>query len=191
MPLPKKEALYTYADYAAWETEDKYELFDGVPVMQARPNIAHQRVESHLLHQLIGFLDGKPCEAFAEIEVLLPDHAAQDADDVRNLFVPDITVICEPDKLTKQYCLGAPTIIMEILSPSTAKADRFVKLGKYQKAGVPEYWIVSPEEQTITVFVLNGDLYETRAVYNETDKEAEVFSLPGCKLDLTGVFSQG
>ena len=139
MPLPKKEALYTYADYTAWEAEDKYELFDGVPVMQARPSIAHQRVESRLLHQLISFLDGKPCEAFAEIEVLLPEHAAQDADDVRNLFVPDIAVICEPDKLTKQYCLGAPTIIMEILSPSTAKADRFIKLGKYQKAGVPEY----------------------------------------------------
>lgn len=74
MPLPKKVALCTYADYTAWEAEDKYELFDGVPVMQARPSIAHQRVESRLLHQLISFLDGKPCEAFAEIEVLRPER---------------------------------------------------------------------------------------------------------------------
>lgn len=189
MPLPKENSC-TYADYAAWDTEDKYELFDGVPVMQARPNMAHQRAETQLARQIANFLDGKKCEVFAEIEVLLPDSSRQNADDVRNVFVPDIAVICDPEKIKKQYCLGAPTVIIEILSPATAKIDRFVKLQKYQAAGVPEYWIVSPGESTVTVFELHGNLYTTRAVYNQKDTEAEVFSLPGCKIDLTTVFQE-
>ena len=143
MPLPKEERC-TYAEYAAWDTEDKYELFDGVPVMQARPNIIHQHIQAEIITALKIFLRDKPCRAFAEIEVLLPDSSRQGADDVRNVFIPDISVICEPEKLTKQYCKGAPTVIMEILSPATAKIDRFVKLNAYQKAGVPEYWIISP-----------------------------------------------
>ena len=181
----------TYAEYAAWDTEDKYELFDGVPVMQARPSIAHQHIQAELITALKVFLRDKPCRAFAEIEVLLPDSSRQGADDVRNVFIPDISVICEPEKLTKQYCKGAPTVIMEILSPATAKIDRFIKLNVYQKAGVPEYWIISPSENTVTVFELHGDIYTTRAVYNQKDNEAEVFSLHGCKIDLTTVFQDG
>ncbi len=228
----------TYAEYAAWDTEDKYELFDGVPVMQARPSIAHQHIQAEIITALKVFLRDKPCRAFAEIEVLLPDSSRQGADDVRNVFIPDISVICvitalkvflrdkpcrafaeievllpdssrqgaddvrnvfipdisvicEPEKLTKQYCKGAPTVIMEILSPATAKIDRFVKLNAYQKAGVPEYWIISPSENTVTVFELHGDIYTTRAVYNQKDNEAEVFSLHGCKIDLTTVFQDG
>lgn len=187
MPLPKENRC-TYADYAAWDTEDKYEIFDGVPVMQARPSMAHQWIEAQLVRQIGNFLDEKPCKVFSEIEVLLPDSPRQNADDVRNVFVPDITVICDQKKLTKQYCLGAPTVIMEILSPSTARADRFVKMLKYQSAGVPEYWIVSPGERTITVFTLQNGIYGTRAVYTAKDTEAEIFSLPGCLLDLSKVF---
>ena len=181
----------TYAEYAAWDTEDKYELFEGVPVMQARPSIAHQHIQAELITALKVFLRDKPCRAFAEIEVLLPDSSRQGADDVRNVFIPDISVICELEKLTKQYCKGAPTVIMEILSPATAKIDRFIKLNVYQKAGVPEYWIISPSENTVTVFELHGDIYTTRAVYNQKDNEAEVFSLHGCKIDLTTVFQDG
>lgn len=85
-----------------------------------------------MLQQLRNFLDGKPCRAFAEIEVLLPEHAHQNADDVSTVYVPDLAIICDPDKLRDQYCFGAPTVVMEILSPSTAKADRLVKLNRCQ-----------------------------------------------------------
>ena len=81
MPLPQTTHS-TYADYLTWDTEQKYELFDGVAVMQARPSIQHQNIEGALLQQLRNFLDGKPCRVFAEIEVLLPNHANQSADDV-------------------------------------------------------------------------------------------------------------
>lgn len=188
MPLPQTTHC-TYADYLTWDTEQKYELFDGVPVMQARPSIQHQSIEGALLQQLRNFLDGKPCRAFAEIEVLLPDHAHQSADDVSTVYVPDLAVICDPDKLHEQYCLGAPAVVMEILSPSTAKADRLVKPNRYQQAGVPEYWIVSPQEQNATVFVLENGLYRTVAVYTKEDSAAKVFTLTGCELDLTRVFN--
>ena len=121
--------------------------------------------------------------------MLLPDHAHQSADDVSTVYVPDLAVICDPDKLHEQYCLGAPTVVMEILSPSTAKADRLVKLNRYQQAGVPEYWIVSPQEQNATVFVLENGLYRTVAVYTQEDSAAKVFTLTGCELDLTRVFN--
>ena len=102
--------------------------------------------------------------------------------------MPDLAVICNPNKLREQYCFGAPTVVMEILSPSTVKADRLVKLNRYQQAGVPKYWIVLPQEQNATVFVLENGLCRTVAVYAKEDTAAKVFTLTGCELDLTRVF---
>ncbi len=187
MPLPKQDHC-TYADYCAWDTVERYELFDGVPVLQARPSIAHQAVEGAILQQLRNFLEGKPCKAFAEIEVLLPNSQKQTADDVPTVLVPDITVICDPDQLREQYCFGAPTVVMEVLSPSTAKADRLVKLNTYQRAGVPEYWIVSPQEQTVQVFLLQDGIYQTHAVYT-AEEVAKVESIQQCFIELVKVFA--
>lgn len=186
MPLPQKDRC-TYADYCAWDTAEKYELFDGVPVMQARPSVEHQRIAGAVLRQLLNFLDGKPCAAFAEIEVLLPDSATQSADDVKTVLVPDISVICDPDKLREQHCFGAPTVVMEVLSPSTAKADRLIKLNAYQRAGVPEYWIISPQEQAVQVFLLHDRIYQAHAVYTAGDV-AKVESLQQCFVELDKVF---
>ncbi len=164
MPLPISKQTYTYADYAAWDTDERYELFAGQPVMQARPSILHQSVQAAILFQLMQFLSDKPCRALTEIEVLLPE-AGQKADDVTNVFVPDIVVICNPDQLTDQHCLGAPDVVFEILSPSTARADRFVKLNAYQRAGVREYWLVSPLEQTVQVFSLTDGLFTPSDIF--------------------------
>ena len=186
MPLPHNRHS-TYADYRTWDSDSKYDLFDGTPVMQARPSILHQNVEMQIARQLANFLDGKPCNVFTEIEVLFPDHAHQSADDVQNVYVPDIAVICEPEKLTEQYCYGAPTLIIEILSPSTAKADRVLKLNRYQSAGVQEYWIISPQERTVNAFTLQNQFYRLSGAYSESDI-APVTSLPGCSIDLRTVF---
>ncbi len=183
------EGSYTYKDYLSWDTDEKFELFDGQAVMQARPSFEHQLIEAALITQLSSYLEGKKCRVVSEVEVLLPSMRDQSADDVRNVFVPDIIVVCEPEKITKQYYLGAPTAVMEILSPSTAKHDRFIKLNAYQQAGVTEYWIVSPGEKTATVYLLENGLYRLSAVYTREDKEARVFSLEGCMLDMSGVFT--
>ena len=122
MPLPLEEH-YTYKDYLSWVTEERYELWEGQAVMQARPSIQHQTVSGNIFFALRGFLDGKPCRAFQEIEVLLPSSSSQKADDVDTVYGPDLTVVCDPDKLHHQYCMGAPDVVFEILSPSTARAE--------------------------------------------------------------------
>jgi len=183
-----KDKSYTFADYASWDAEYKYELLDGMPVMQPRPDLEHQRIEGALIQQLRNYLDGKPGVAFPESEVLLLDSPEQKPNDARNVFVPDIIVVCEPQKIKKQYCLGAPTVVMEVVSPATVKNDRLVKLSHYQKAGVMEYWIVSPQEQNVSVYMLRDGGYHIMAVYTKEDTEAPVLSLEGCVLNMAKIF---
>ncbi len=185
-----QERLYTYKDYASWDTVEKYELFNGEAVMQASPSASHQIIQNELQYQLTHFLKGKKCRILPNFDVLFPAFDNQRTGDVSNVLVPDIIVVCEPEKIKEQYCLGAPTVVMEILSQSTAKNDRLRKLNIYQSAGVPEYWIVSPQEGTASVFLLKNGLYHAEALYTREDTEAKVFSLEGCTLDLSGIFEQ-
>ena len=113
MPLPQSNR-YTYADYLTWKTEDKYELFDGTPVMQARPNIQHQRISAALMHQLMAALDGNPCQALAEIEVLLPDYPHQNVSDIRNVYVPDIVVVCDPLSVEPENASGYYSVPLDL-----------------------------------------------------------------------------
>ena len=186
MPLPLEEH-YTYKDYLSWVTEERYELWEGQAVMQARPSIQHQTVSGNIFFAMRGFLDGKPCRAFQEIEVLLPSSSSQKADDVDTVYVPDLTVVCDPDKLPHQYCMGAPDVVFEILSPSTARADRIVKLNAYQRAGVREYWIVDPTAKSVQTFVLEDGHY-TAASFGSPDDVLKVSVLDGCFIELSKVF---
>ena len=189
MPLPIPQQVYTYADYLSWDTDERYELFSGVPVMQARPSILHQSVQATILFQLMQFLSDKPCRALTEIEVLLPDHAGQTADEITNVFVPDVVVICNPEQLTAQHCIGAPDVVFEILSPSTARSDRFVKLNAYQRAGVREYWLVSPLEQTVQVFSLTDTLFTPSDIFT-AGQPVSSGVLPGFILTTDHLFSE-
>lgn len=100
---------------------------------------------------------------------------------------PDITVVCDPKKLDDIGCKGAPDFIAEVLSPSSKRHDRLVKFELYQRAGIPEYWIVDPELRTVQVCVLDGDSYRVAALYTERDI-AKVRSLEGCYVELSKVF---
>lgn len=186
MPLPL-ETHYTYKDYLSWVTEERYELFDGVAVLQARPSLLHQTVSGNIFFALRSFLDGKPCRAFQEIEVLLPSTANQKADDVNTVYIPDITVVCDADKLHPQYCLGAPDVVFEILSPSTARADRIVKLNAYQRAGVREYWLVSPLEETVQIFTLEAGTFHASDIFTP-GMTATSCALSGFSLDVSKIF---
>ena len=100
---------------------------------------------------------------------------------------PDISVICDRDKLDRHGCKGAPDLIVEILSPSTQRRDRLIKLELYQRAGVREYWLVSPEEQTVQVLLFTNGLLLPRELYKKGDI-AKVNVLEGCFLELEKVF---
>lgn len=101
---------------------------------------------------------------------------------------PDISVVCDKNKLDEHGCKGAPDLIIEILSPSTQRHDRLVKLGLYQKAGVREYWVISPGEQTVQVMLRdNVGVFQLRELYGREDV-AKVNVLEGCFIDLGKVF---
>ena len=180
----QNEKYYTYNDYKTWGNETRYELIDGVPYMMSSPSHIHQRVLRELFKQLAVFLTGKSCELFsAPSDVRLNPY---EYDDI--VVQPDLFVVCDKSKLDGQSCIGAPDLIIEILSPSTEGHDRFVKLGLYQKAGVREYWIVDPDEKGILAHTLKDDSYIVKPYHG--DVKIPVSVLDGCERTLTDIFAE-
>lgn len=128
-------------DALPMDEQHLYELIDDMVLMTPRPGVLHQSILFNLSVSLAPFFKGKTCRPFSELEVRLN----------KDIFVPDISILCDPEKFSEQRYEGAPTIAVEILSPGSMRTDLFVKLNKYQLAGVQEYWIVSPKSKTIIV----------------------------------------
>ena len=179
-----KEEYFTYSDYKTWDFDVRYELIDGTAYMMAPPSRKHQLIVGELFRQLANFLLDKPCEVYpAPFGVRL--NAAQDDDTV---LEPDIVVVCDTSKLDDKGCIGAPDMVVEIISPSTAGRDYVVKYMKYMNAGVKEYWIVDPESKTVQVHLLRDGEYKTSA-YGEKD-HVSVHVLGGCVIDFTRIFTE-
>ena len=187
MPVPKEER-YTFADILAGDESERIELIDGVPYMMAPPTTEHQRIAGEIFGQLYNFLKGKKCQVFpAPFGVRLFSEKEDRPEDETWLLEPDITVVCDRDKLDKYGCKGAPDFTVEILSPSTQRRDRLEKYSLYQRAGVREYWIVDPDRNMVLAVVLEGGQYHSPEIYTAQDK-APVSVLDGCEIDLATVF---
>lgn len=191
MALPAENMPYTFADVLAWDESERAELIDGEPVLLATPLREHQRVSGEIFAQIHSFLKGKPCQVYHAPFSVRPFARKEDRpEDVDTVLEPDITVVCDPEKLDKYGCRGAPDWIVEILSDSTQRHDRFVKYRLYEQAGVREYWIVDPEKQTVQVFRLEEGRY---AAVDFQSAEGRVSSgvLEGLEIDLAAVFTEG
>lgn len=189
MPLPK-ESHYTLADVLSWEEPDRVELIDGAPVMMAPPSRAHQEILTELTRQLANYLEGKQCRVYpAPFAVRLFERSGDRPEDVRTLVEPDISVVCDRDKLDEVGCKGAPDLIIEILSPSSLRHDRLTKYNLYQRAGVREYWIVDPSARSIQSFVLESGHYTAKDLGTPGDV-LKVHMLDGCFIDLSKVFPE-
>ena len=190
MALPAEKERYTFADVLTWGENERIEIIDGEAVMMAPPSRIHQKISVSITSQLYNFLEGKKCEVYpAPFGVRLFEKDGDSPDDVDTMVEPDISVVCDKNKLDKNGCKGAPDLVIEILSPSTVRHDRFVKLGLYQRAGVREYWIVEPETQTVQVYTLENGILQPRAFYGAGDG-AEVNVLNGCFVELGKVFTE-
>lgn len=190
MALPAKKKTYTFADYMAWGEDERMELLEGEAVLLAAPSRLHQRISVELSRQLANFLEGKKCQLYtAPFAVRLFEKEGDLPEDVETVVEPDLTVVCDPKKLDRYGCRGAPELVLEILSPSSARRDRLVKFGLYQRAGVGELWLVSPEERTVQVFLLEESILTLREVYGAGDI-AKVNTLEGCFIQLDKVFRQ-
>jgi Uma2 family endonuclease len=173
---------YTYSDYIEWDDGNRYELIDGTAYMMSAPAWEHQSISGALHNQFYEFFKGKPCRVFhAPFDVRL--NATQEDDIV---VQPDIVIICDRSKLTGTGCAGAPDMVVEILSPTTARFDRLVKFKKYLEAGVREYWIVDPETHSVQDCVLENGRYVV-TMYADTD-EVPVNIFKPCKINLQDVF---
>ena len=104
------------------------------------------------------------------------------------MLEPDISVICDRDKLDEHGCKGAPDFVIEILSPSTLRRDRLEKYSLYQKAGVREYWVVDPDRKMVQAMPLEDGQYHTPEIYTATEN-APVSVLEGLTIDLAPVFA--
>ncbi|HHH52932.1 MAG TPA: Uma2 family endonuclease [Bacteroidetes bacterium] len=147
---------YSYADYLSWKIKERLELIKGkLFKMSPAPSLLHQEVSGNLFLKIGKFLEGNNCKIFsAPFDVRFPDDSKEDKD-VFNTVQPDITVVCDLSKLDRRGCLGAPDLIVEILSPSSSKHDLKYKYELYEEYGVKEYWVVHPEEQTLLIYTLD------------------------------------
>ena len=187
MPLPKEDH-YTLADVLTWDEQERIELIDGAPVMMAPPLRLHQEIITALLAQLYNYLEGKKCKVYpAPFAVRLFEKSGDRPENVDTLVEPDLSVVCDPDKLDDVGCKGAPDLIIEVLSPSTQRHDRLVKYNLYQRAGVREYWIVDPTAKSVQTFVLEDGHY-TAASFGSPDDVLKVSVLDGCFIELSKVF---
>ena len=180
----KEEQLYTYADYCTWDDCQRWELIDGVAyAMAPAPSDSHQSIGGEIFTQLSVFLRGKPCKVRSA-----PYDVRLNADSYDDTVVqPDIVVICDNSKITKSGCVGAPDLVIEVLSRSTSRHDMYTKYNLYKKVGVREYWIVNPETRTVFTNVLADGEYIARA-YADTDT-VPVNVLKGCQITMRDVFA--
>lgn len=152
MPLPKSNN-YTVEDIYALPDGQRAELIDGQIYDMAPPSPLHQKLV-HQLSRIIGnYIErkGGPCEVY-----LAPFAVFLNQDD-HNYVEPDISVICDPNRINDRGCNGSPDFIIEIVSPSSQRMDYLTKLFKYRTAGVREYWIVNPMKETVQTYLF-GDI---------------------------------
>ena len=168
----KEEIKYTYGDYLKWPDDERWEIIEGVAYnMSPAPTRAHQEIIMELSRQISNYLFGKPCRVYAApFDVRLPENSEKD-DKIKTVVQPDIVVIRDRKKLDEKGCKGAPDLIVEIVSPSTGSKDKIQKMNLYEKAGVKEYWIASPDDKTLMVFKLGNDgRYGRPDVYSKEHK---------------------
>jgi len=173
----KKEYLprYTYEDYLLWEGQ--WELIDGVPyAMSPSPSVDHQRINGWIFNQLLNLLENcGTCEALLPIDWK-----------VNQLTVvqPDVSVACQKNS-KENYLDFPPTVIFEILSPSTSKKDQTLKYELYESEGVKYYVIVSPKTKSAEIFEFQKKHYKKALT---TKKGQFTFELKECSIDFD--FSQ-
>lgn len=179
---------YTYADYLKWTFEERLELINGkLFKMSPAPSRMHQKLSWEIARGLSGYLNGKSCEAYAApFDVRLPRKSKNDQDIV-TVVQPDICVICDPSKLDDKGCLGAPDIVIEILSPGNNQKELKNKYDVYEEAGVREYWLVVPAEKAFWQYILQDGRFVSQRPMTEEDVVTTPV-LPGFELNLNELF---
>ncbi|HEX8378077.1 MAG TPA: Uma2 family endonuclease [Pedobacter sp.] len=180
---------YNYSHYLNWLFDDRVELIKGqIFKMSPAPSPYHQQISIRISSELYMYLKDKVCKVYtAPFDVRFPKESKADKD-VYTVLQPDICVICDLNKIDNRGCIGAPDIVVEILSPGNNKTELLNKYSVYEEFGVKEYWVVSPAEKTFLKYTLdeNGK-YQPSKLFTLSER---IYSdiLPEFVLDLDEIF---
>ena len=183
------EATYSYADYLRWSFEERVELIKGKLFrMSPAPKRSHQEIAGDIFAAIHAFLRGQTCKIYqAPFDVRFPNESSSSDSQTFTVVQPDICVVCDHSKLDDAGCKGAPDLIVEILSPSTASKDLNEKYQLYEEHGVKEYWVVYPGEAVLEIYELQGADYVSKGKFVKEDKVTSKV-LPGFTMYLAEVF---
>jgi Uma2 family endonuclease len=183
--------VYSYADYLTWEIDEMVELIKGKVFRSAAaaPRRKHQEIAGLLYSRFLIHLEGKNCKVFiAPFDVRLPFKSKRN-EDIFTVVQPDISVVCDRSKLDEAGCIGAPDLIVEVLSPGNNKKELKNKFEVYEESGVQEYWVIHPAEETLIIYTLINGNYQPSRLFSHGDivKSACV---SGFELDLEEFFEK-
>lgn len=181
---------YTYADYLLWQFKERVELIKGrIFKMSPAPSTVHQKISGNLYLAIRTFFKNHYCQAFfAPFDVRLPRKNQSVTDQkIYTVVQPDLCVICDESKLDDRGCLGAPDLIVEILSPGNSKTEMYNKFELYQECGVREYWLVEPSQNAVLVYVLNDAGIYVGLQPAVESIQSSIF--PDLKIDLGTIFN--
>jgi len=171
---------YTYKDYLAWADDERWEIIDGEAYnMTPAPKVKHQNIVSNF-HIKLKTNPDNPCfTGIAPTDVVFDEY---------NVVQPDVFVVCDKSKITKENIKGAPDLIIEVTSPSTSLKDKREKKNLYEKFGVKEYLIVYPEDELVERFIIKDDRYGAPDIFN-WDETVKIESL-GLDVHLWEIFKK-
>lgn len=175
---------HTYADYLIWSADYGNEVIDGVAYVREPPSPSrfHQEFVLELGRQISNSLARKPARAYiAPLDVRLPKGGGAD-NQIDTVVQPDVFIVCDLQKLDERGMSGAPDWVAEVLSPSTASYDRTTKLRAYERAGVPEVWLIDPAGRTVTIHRIEAGHYAQPVVLELAGRTA-VAAVPGVSID--------
>lgn len=190
LALMKQDRRFSYKDYCQWDDGKRWEIIDGYAYDMAGPSRIHQEISMELSVRFHQFFKDRHCKVYAApFDVRLSETEDADDEDIFTVVQPDILVVCDPSKLDDRGCNGAPDIIIEILSPTSAGMDMKIKRDLYEKYGVKEYWIVHPYDKIVMQYYLGSSSQYAKAdIYTQEDTiESKLFQ--ELTIKLSDIFS--
>ena len=150
--------IYSYADYLVWKIKERVELLKGKIFEMSAPSPIHQEISGNLQGALFVFLKNSKCKLYtAPFDVRFPQKGESQ---VYTVVQPDLCVVCDFEKIDSKGCVGAPDLVVEILSPGNSKKEMKSKFALYQEEGVREYWVVDPERELVFVYVAENKKFK-------------------------------
>ncbi len=171
MASPQAKA-YTEDDYYALSEDVRAELIHGQLYYQDTPSRMHQATLGALYTIIRSYIKAKK----SSCHIYPAPFAVKLFNDRNTIVEPDISIICDPGKLTDKGCSGAPDWIIEIISPSASSCDYVLKLNLYMEAGVQEYWIVDPQNQTVLVYFFEKEAFQVKQYTFQDKVKANIYN---------------